>query len=234
MSSDPLTILQSITGYVRQQQTGPENKPIKMGTIDPAYSGTGDPKVTFYGESTLSGKNYPYLASSYTPVAEDRVVMIPVGTTYLIVGSIDAPAAGTDAWSSFSPNWTTSSGTAPAIGDGTLTGRYHQVGKTVFFNIVLSAGSTTTFGSGTSADTVGLWQFDLPVQALEAFAATTSLRDNSLPANVSSSADCRNTSGGTNAIIRVNVPSGTAVNAQRPFVWASGDTMKISGVYEAV
>lgn len=89
MSNDALSILQSITGFVQQQQTGPENKPNKMGTIDPDYSGTGDPKVTFYGETTLSGKNYPYMPP-YQPTAGDRVVLVPVGTTYLIIGSIDS------------------------------------------------------------------------------------------------------------------------------------------------
>lgn len=48
---------------------------------------------------------------------------------------------------SFTPTWT-STGTAPAIGNGTLTGRYFRVQKMVQVEILFKAGSTTTFGTG--------------------------------------------------------------------------------------
>jgi hypothetical protein len=51
------------------------------------------------------------------------------------------------AWSTYTPAWTASS-TNPVLGNGTLTGRYMKIGRTVFCNINLITGSTTTYGSG--------------------------------------------------------------------------------------
>jgi hypothetical protein len=47
------------------------------------------------------------------------------------------------AWTAYTPTWTSDSG-SPSIGNGTLVGRYKQLGKTVFFNLKLTYGSTTT------------------------------------------------------------------------------------------
>ena len=52
------------------------------------------------------------------------------------------------AWTTFQPLWT-STGTQPSIGNGTLTGRYKQIGTTVHMVILCKFGSTTTFGTGT-------------------------------------------------------------------------------------
>lgn len=57
----------------------------------------------------------------------------------------------------YTPTWT-STGTAPAIGNGSLTGRYMKIGRMVFCEINMIAGSTTTFGTGN-------YSFSLPVQA---------------------------------------------------------------------
>ena len=50
-------------------------------------------------------------------------------------------------WTTYTPAWTTN-GTAPVIGNGTLTGRYSITGNTVNLHINLTGGSTTTYGSG--------------------------------------------------------------------------------------
>ncbi|MBF8189129.1 hypothetical protein ITP53_26035 [Nonomuraea sp. K274] len=142
--------------------------------------------------------------------------------TNVTVGSQD----WTGEWMDFDPNWTSASGASPDIGNGTLTARYMQLGKTVFFNIYLAGGSTTVWGGG-------FWQFSLPVQANNSFTAACSYRDNSIPLNVAGSADIRNNPGGTNAIIRSNVPTGAAVSNTIPFTWATADTYKVTGVYEA-
>jgi len=54
---------------------------------------------------------------------------------------------GLPSWTSYTPTWTTS-GTAPSLGNGTLTGGYLAIGKILFFRIQFQPGSTTTFGSG--------------------------------------------------------------------------------------
>lgn len=58
-----------------------------------------------------------------------------------------------DAWQTYSPSWT-SSGTAPALQNGTLTGRYMQIGKLVTVQIKLTFGSSTTYGTGNYSLTV--------------------------------------------------------------------------------
>lgn len=57
-------------------------------------------------------------------------------------------------WQSFTPVWS-SSGTAPAIGNGSIIGYERRVGSDVEFNIKILSGTTTTYGSGT-------WFFGLP------------------------------------------------------------------------
>lgn len=66
----------------------------------------------------------------------------------------------TDPWTSYAPAWT-ATGTAPAIGNGTLTGQYVQTGKMVTCRGCLTFGSTTTPGTNT-------WIITLPVAAVDA------------------------------------------------------------------
>lgn len=82
MTMDPLDFLDSIAGHTQARypvQTA------RLGTVDPAYT-SGNPKITFDGESTLSGKTYLY--AGYTPTAGDRVVLLPVGNSWLILGAV--------------------------------------------------------------------------------------------------------------------------------------------------
>lgn len=58
------------------------------------------------------------------------------------------PIEALGTWTSYSPTWA-SSGTAVALGNGTLVGAYTQVYKTVFFYAGVTFGTTTTFGTGT-------------------------------------------------------------------------------------
>lgn len=67
---------------------------------------------------------------------------------------------GTDsswAWTSYTPTWTASTSN-PTLGNGTLTGSYVQIGKTVTAQVTLTFGSTTTLGSG-------VYRWSLPVTA---------------------------------------------------------------------
>lgn len=91
---DPLGFLQTVSGHVRREQVMSQDRPIRLATIDPAYDPTDFPGtlplVTFDGESTLSGKRYPVYSPGYVPSPGDRVVMLPVGNTYIIIGALDA------------------------------------------------------------------------------------------------------------------------------------------------
>lgn len=60
------------------------------GVIDSAYS-SGDPKVYVNGSAVLSGP-YRYL-TSYTPAANDAVLLAPVGGTlreHIVIGKLSA------------------------------------------------------------------------------------------------------------------------------------------------
>jgi hypothetical protein len=61
--------------------------------------------------------------------------------------------AGSD-WLSYTPTWT-STGTAPTLGNGTITGQYRRVGDSIDVIIKFVSGSTSTAGTGK-------WQFTIP------------------------------------------------------------------------
>ncbi len=61
------------------------------------------------------------------------------------------------AWQPYTVSWTAAT-TNPSIGNGTIAGRYVQLGKTCILVIGLTMGSTTTYGSGN-------WSFSLPKTA---------------------------------------------------------------------
>jgi transcription elongation factor len=67
----------------------------------------------------------------------------------------------TGTWLDYTPTWS-SSGTAPVLGNGSLTSRYCQIGDLVIYQGRLVAGSTTTYGTGT-------YGLSLPVTAYNAF-----------------------------------------------------------------
>lgn len=56
------------------------------GTIDPAYSGVGNPNVQITGAASVTGP-YSYL-SGYVPSANDSVLLVPSGSTYVIAGLV--------------------------------------------------------------------------------------------------------------------------------------------------
>lgn len=62
------------------------------------------------------------------------------------------------AWQTYAPVWTTS-GLAPVLGNGSLSGRWRQLGRTVDLALALTFGSTTNAGSGSFA-------FSLPIPAI--------------------------------------------------------------------
>ena len=134
-----------------------------------------------------------------------------------------------DPWTPYTPIWTCD-GTAPAIGDGTLTGAYIAAGKLIHFWATLTAGTTTTYGTSN-------WRLSLPV--------------NEKPIRWTFPGNCRDVSalntypmagewdGGTGTIVMRLWPT-TAGSTWRifnggtiPFTWAAGDLLNISGSYEA-
>lgn len=134
-----------------------------------------------------------------------------------------------DADQAYTPSFVAQSGGA-AVGNGTLQGRYLRIGKLVIFNIELVIGSTTNGGAGN-------WRFGLPVAAA-AFPFTRGAGWGLLYRNATASSL-------TNVAIDV-VANGTdtaptfatgtpgilgSVNGASPWAWATGDILRLSGVY---
>ena len=87
-----------------------------------------------------------------------------VGNITSDTGNLQAANFTPGTWVTYSSAWT-SSGTAPAIGNGSISARYSITGKTINVLIDLIAGSTTTFGTGG-------YSFSLPFAAASGTSTT--------------------------------------------------------------
>lgn len=149
-----------------------------------------------------------------------------VDLTNGVTGTLPVGNGGTGAtsltWSSFSLTLTASV-TNPTIGNGTLSGRYIQIGKLVVFNISWTFGSTSTAGDGT-------YIFALPVTASGAgytFAANlldSGTRRYGLAGFLHSTTQLR--------CVQLDA-SGSTLTHNSPIIWATGDGVVITGMYEA-
>lgn len=144
------------------------------------------------------------------------------------IDAADIEALRTDieeAWTAYTPSW--ASTVNPAIGNGTIGGRYHQMGKTVHFYLSITMGSTTTYGSTTG------WVIGLPVAG--AFSNTTPAPSFSALA-VDTSATTRYHLcaflDNTNRVLLAANAAAVTVGSTSPFTWASTDILRISGTYE--
>lgn len=132
------------------------------------------------------------------------------------------------AWASYTPTVVPASGSF-AIGNGTLTGRYAEVGQTVSFKVKITFGSTTSLGSGVS------YAFGLP-----SIARDTSVDDNFpailLDASASTagyrSATAFSYTSSDFGIILHEGSTGQFVAPGTPWLWASGDIIRVSGTYQ--
>lgn len=113
--------LSTLAGVARY---GEPDRAVKIATIDSAYVASSYPgtlpRVTFDGETTVTVRRYACL---YAPAPGDRVVMIPTGTTYTIVGKIGGSGGGSSggagSWSAI----TMDNGCSAASGYGTPQSR---------------------------------------------------------------------------------------------------------------
>jgi len=126
------------------------------------------------------------------------------------------------AWTSYTPTWTGTT-TNPVIGNGTISGRYMQVGKTIHYEVKITMGSTTTYGSGA-------YLFSLPVAARAANrpAGQMTALDASLPGVRTHHAYTNSTT-----VVATHNDAGTNSGPTAPFTWATSDTITVAGTYEA-
>ena len=133
------------------------------------------------------------------------------------------------AWTAYTPTWT-SSGTAPALGNGTLTGAYLQIGNTVLWRMTFQAGSTTTFGSGAFF----YWALPPSLTPIQNPAAIgTGLFQDSSAGNAGYTYEATylGDAGGMRFYSTSGAPS-VAVSPLAPVTWAVSDRIVGSGSYE--
>jgi hypothetical protein len=145
-------------------------------------------------------------------------------------GLTGASSSDLTAWTAYNPTWTSDSGT-PSINNGSLVGRYKQIGKTVFFNLKLTYGSTTTGGAGA-------WMFGLPVTAYDAnYQFPVSILNSGLAWYGAIANGNYKNSTSHFSIIHQNDTATTvwgAVTTGAPFTFGASDTLTVSGSYESI
>jgi hypothetical protein len=133
-------------------------------------------------------------------------------------------------WTSYTPTITADGG-GFSLGNGVISGRYKQIGKTVFFYAKLVYGSTTSPGSGH-------WNFGLPVTAHSSnFTFSASILDSGV-AWYGGIGNGNYTGSTTSFAVNVTSPSASTatwvvVGNGGPFTWGDADNITISGSYEA-
>lgn len=148
---EPRAFLETVSGLQVGRKESSADKPYLIAVVDPAYNGVGDPKVTFEGETTMSGKTYPYISTIY-PRPSDRVILAPVGTSYVIIGSLGTAA--------------NLNGTATNYG-GSYDSRRSSTGQTSFdaraqadtnTRWTVTAGGVMSWGSGAAGADTNLYR----------------------------------------------------------------------------
>lgn len=130
-------------------------------------------------------------------------------------------AIGDGGMTAYTPTWG-ASGSAPALGNGTITGNYHQYGKWVYFWVRLLMGSTTTFGTGN-------YSFTYPVTAAQVYNPALSGR-----VFDTSASQIMSITGSNLTTSTFRMAAATAhVSPTAPITFANGDEILIGGTYEA-
>jgi hypothetical protein len=194
--------------FVNLDSAGNESSAASLNVVNEIYingrfGATADNIVTTASYATNTG-------SVYVP-AEGAVIDSSTTAVKFIVR--DKPITYTPVWST--------SGTAPVLGNGTLTGNYEIVRDVCNFFISFTAGSTTTFGTGA-------FEFTLPKQAAYDQVLTIWGEDNGV-ANYTGLGLFGGASRTT--VYGVSNASGATWSASAPFAWGSGDRIRISGSY---
>jgi hypothetical protein len=184
-------------------------------------------QIKLYTNFIGNNKTATYSFRNGTPSHLHTTLLTNVATGP--TGNTGPPASDALAWTTYTPIWTADTSN-PALGDGVLTGRYKTIGKSVFFNIQVTTGTTTTYGSGD-------WQFGLPANAVDSNSVLA-------PATYVNSASgiqwfngiATNKYNQTNSNITATYGSTIMVplNETHPFSWTSNCAIVINGTYESV
>jgi hypothetical protein len=139
-------------------------------------------------------------------------------------GKINANFTEINTWQAWTPTWTN-----VTVGDATITARYNQTGKTVFFRLYFKLGSTTSIGAS--------FTFSLPI-TMATYTGVNQIGSGlvfdagsgSYPigCNVVSTTTAKATTFPANSTYL----GMTDVSTDVPFTMASNDVLTIQGFYE--
>lgn len=147
--------------------------------------------------------------------------------TYMVWNGSAWLAALDTLWQTYSAAWTATT-TNPVIGNGTIVSKYVRQGKICTVEVSITAGSTTTFGSGTYAVSLPFTAASNGITAV----GSGYFRDSSAGSAGHFGANCVILSGTTTA---VPVGTGSAIVSNTvPFTWATGDSLNLAVAYETV
>lgn len=118
------------------------------------------------------------LVASQTAPSSGPTMPSGYGTAYKLVGAfytngssqvgsiVTITGQANSGWMSYTPVWS-SGGTAPAIGNGALTGSFRRLGDSWHVKVAMNSGSTTTYGGA------NLWLFSIPSGAFNPASGVT-------------------------------------------------------------
>lgn len=96
------------------------------------------------GSDTITNSDGTTGATSITLATKgEQVEIISAGSTNIWYVKRASPSF----WTTYTPAWTTD-GTAPAVGNGTITGQWCRLGANARIRVFLKMGTSTTFGTG--------------------------------------------------------------------------------------
>lgn len=134
---------------------------------------------------------------------------------------------GIGAYSAYTPTWSSNSGTPPAIGNGTILGKYFKAGRFTHVYIYMLTGTTSTYGSAGIVYSWSLPAGSLPVNS--AYCAGTGVFvDASASGRFS-----RTAFGLSSSTVALHTEAGVYVGPASPMTWATGDSVLISICYES-
>lgn len=199
-----------------------------MSTIFPLSASAGQVFSGYTFDGTSWNINGIDLTANYleeSSASATYLTQVNASTTYAAKSDFSNTA-----WTVYTPTITADSG-GFSLGNGSIAGRYKQIGKTVFFHAKLVFGSTTNPGGGH-------WNFGLPVTAYDSnFQFSASILDDGAAwyGGIGNGNYTGSTTSfaviipGTNA----SVTTWATVGNGGPFTWGASDNITISGTYEA-
>ncbi|WP_327160561.1 hypothetical protein [Streptomyces zaomyceticus] len=130
------------------------------------------------------------------------------------------------AWVTYTPSWTAS--VNPSLGNGSVVGRYKKVGRKVDFQIDLTMGSTTTYGTGA-------WSLTLPFTAASSSGSRVGVAQALGGSRFGGQVIVSPGANGVGAFFPASaaVSNYSSAAAAVPFAWANGNELRITGVYES-